>query len=311
MSLVTNTADGSTCLPRLRFGLSALTLDGLPATSAAPKGTPQSLLLATAAAGFEGLQTWDPGLAHSLGLTTSGIARVDRAIDARPVARVNKELGHDCATIHVGTGFESDEEAWALIEAAIDASAAESFPLYVETHRATVTQDMKRTLDIVQRFPEIRFTGDFSHWYTGAEMTYGDFDAKLRRLAPVFERVRFLHGRISDPGCIQIPIGKAGTELHVTRFQRVWTQTFRAFLSDALAGDYIWFCPELLSPTYFYARTTSCATGEAVEECDRWREALTLVELARQAWESAVNELPPSAVDQSTPGHESTCGRVN
>jgi hypothetical protein len=35
--------------------------------------------------------------------------------------------------------------------------------IYVETHRATATQDVRRTVDLVSRISEVRFNGDFSH----------------------------------------------------------------------------------------------------------------------------------------------------
>ena len=38
---------------------------------------------------------------------------------------------------------------------------------HIETHRATICQGMWRTVQFVKRFPELRFNGDFSHWYAG------------------------------------------------------------------------------------------------------------------------------------------------
>ncbi len=52
----------------------------------------------------------------------------------------------------------------------------------------------------------MRFNGDFSHWYAGQEMVYGGFEKKFAFIQPVIERVRFLHGRISSPGCIQVAV---------------------------------------------------------------------------------------------------------
>ena len=54
---------------------------------------------------------------------------------------------------------------------------------------------------------EIRFNGDFSHYYTGQEMVYGDIEAKWTFMQPIFDRVRFIHARIGSPGCMQVDIG--------------------------------------------------------------------------------------------------------
>ena len=109
-------------------------------------------------------------------------------------------------------------------------------------------------LDLVERVPTMRFNGDFSHWYTGAEMTYGDLAAKIERLSPVLARTRFLHGRVSDPGCAQVAIGGGANAQHLAVFRDFWTRAFRGFLAEAAPGDVIGFYPELLSPAFHYAR---------------------------------------------------------
>ncbi len=133
-----------------------------------------------------------------------GSGRVNRPEDAQELALRFAAEGMECATVHVGWGLEDDQQAFSLLEAVLDASTRHGVPLYVETHRATILQDMWRTVQFVKRFPEIRFNGDFSHWYTGLEMVYGGFQNKFEFIRPVLERVSFLHGRIGDPGSMQV-----------------------------------------------------------------------------------------------------------
>ena len=292
MTAVRNTNDGSDGAPRLLVGLNALTLMGLPEHSTGPKGSPREVLDQVKAAGYEAIQTRDPATARDAGLIPAALARVDRASDAREVAIRDRDAGYHCTTMHVGTGFESDAEATALAEAIVEASLAEDYPLYVETHRATLTQDMRRTLDLVDRVPALRFNGDFSHWYTGAEMTYGDLPAKIERLAPVLARTRFLHGRVSDPGCVQVAVGGGANAQHVAVFRDFWTRAFRGFLAEAGPGDVIGFYPELLSPAFHYARQIPDGHGGLREETDRWTEALDLVAIARDCWTQALQPEP-------------------
>ena len=91
--------------------------------------------------------------------------------------------GMECATVHAGWGMEDDQQACSC-EAMLNASTRHGVPLYVETHRATILQDIWRTVQFVKRFPEIRFNGDFSHWYTGLEMVYGGFEKNSSSFAP-------------------------------------------------------------------------------------------------------------------------------
>ena len=62
-------------------------------------------------------------------------------------------------------------------------------------------------MQFLKRFPELEFNGDFSHWYTGTEMVYGGFENKMEFFRPVLGRIGFLHGRIGNPGCMQVDIG--------------------------------------------------------------------------------------------------------
>jgi sugar phosphate isomerase/epimerase len=106
-------------------------------------------------------------------LGKAGLGRVNRPADADSLAARFRDEGLECATLHVGWGMEDDDEAARLIDAVLNASVRYDVPLYVETHRATIFQDLWRAVQFVARFPELRFNGDFSHWYTGLEMVYG------------------------------------------------------------------------------------------------------------------------------------------
>src|SRR5262245_13729976 len=111
-------------------------------------------------------------------------------------------------------------------------------------------------------------------------MTYGDFDAKLDFIAPVFERTRYLHGRIGDPGCIQVDIGDEGDHPSVDPYSRFWTAAVARFLAAAEPGDVLPFAPELLPGEINYARTVREPDGSRREEGDRWEQALLYCTIA-------------------------------
>ena len=115
------------------------------------------------------------------------------------------------------------------------------------------------------------------------------FEKKISFIQPILERVRFIHGRIGNPGCIQVRVdANAGDEpIYVTHFRQLWTACFREFLSRAGADDTIYFAPELLAPDIFYARTFSDAAGVPVEESDRWEQSLVLKSIAESCFEEA------------------------
>ncbi len=285
---VRNTNDGSTREPYLRTDISYGNVKGLPACSTAPQGDERALHVAVKQAGYMGVQSGDPSLCRELGLGATGGGRVNEPGDAATVAQEASAKGLDCVTLHVGWGMEDDDQVCRLVEAVLTSSAQYDVPMYIETHRATITQDIWRTVQITRWFPDVRFNGDFSHWYTGLEMVYGNIDAKFDFLQPVFERVRFLHGRIGVGGSIQADVGDGRDRPNVGHFREMWTRSMLAFLRSARPGDYLCFTPELLGPEISYARLIPNARGEWVEESDRWQQAQVLTCIARECWGEAL-----------------------
>lgn len=271
-------------LAQLHCYINWLALDGL----SKPEG---GWIQAIRAAGYDGVQLIEPlnlrlvADAREAGLGVCGSGRVNVQADAYALAQEAKESGLECLTLHVGWGYEEEEEALRLIEAVLDASAKHSVPLYVETHRATIFQDAWRTVQFARRYPQLKFNGDFSHWYTGSEMVYGDFDKKVEFIQPVIERVHFLHGRIGNPGCMQVDIGdvEAASRLpFVVHFRTLWTQVFAAFLKRRDAEPTFCFTVELLASNVYYARVFN-----GREESDRWAQSLVLTAIARDCFRAA------------------------
>jgi len=267
----------------------------LPEWSRGPVGDEQVVLEAAAAAGYEGVQGANPDRCRALGLVPTTFDVLPEAGGIADRARRWADRGFACSTLLLGTGMEDDDEADRLIEEVLDASVTAGIPLYVETHRATVTQDIWRTLRLVERFPEIRFNGDFSHWYTGHDLPYGDFDAKVEMLEPILRRVRYLHGRIGTGGAIQVDVGEGRVQEHpsIGHFRTLWTAAFAGFIDGhvddpvRLAEPAMGFAPELLPAEFGYALRVPRAGGAPDELGDRWDQALVLTGIATECFAAA------------------------
>src|SRR6185437_14049756 len=192
----------------LRCYMNLMALDSLPQSASGPRqGNFRERLDALGEAGFSGVQFATPATSEQLS---------------------------DCRAVgfgFVGSGrINSPEEASLFAEHL----AGEGYEC------ATMLQDIWRSVRFVQRFPELRLNGDFSHWYTGQEMVYGGFEMKFQFIQPVFERVRFLHGRIGNPGCMQVRVEEnaANEAPYLAHFKQLWTACFRSFLRTAAPGDY-------------------------------------------------------------------------
>ncbi len=288
--------DGSTEAPKLRVYLNLDNLVGLRADSRGPGPDAPDRNARLAADGFEGLQLTstvpDPGRPA---LPFCGTGRLDLPTEADLLVKRHQDRGDQCLTLHVGRGLEDDDVVYRLVEALLTSSEKHRFPVFVETHRATITQDLWRTVRLAQKFPELRFNADFSHYYCGQEMVYGDWRAKLEFMRPIFDGVAFLHGRVASSGNMQMPVPTDWTKRdpadlpdYVGHFRDLWTHAMAGFLRRAKDGDVLIFAPELLGGIHSYARRFPDASGALIEETDRYAQALVLRDFARDCFSAAL-----------------------
>lgn len=280
--------DGSNSTPRLRSDLNLGVFWDLPSWSKGPHGDEASRFRAVAAAGYAGVQCNNPALARANGMGCTNPGRFDSPGEIDVKVESWKREGYEAASVHVGTGLEDDSLLDAYAIAIIAAVHRHQFPLFVETHRATITQDIWRTVQLAKRHPDLRFNADFSHWYTGLEMSYGDMDAKMDFIEPIISRVGFMHGRIGTSGCIQVRLDDPRVAGAITTYRELWTRSMLGFMRAAAPGEFLPFNPELLPSCINYAREVIGPDGQPREECDRWEESLCMSAMARECWAEAL-----------------------
>lgn len=289
--------DGSSDAPKLRVYLNTDNLTDLPASSIWGGETGAQAIERLKTDGFEGVQLGESRaiIAESHGLPYCGLDRINAPGETEAIFAKHLKNGDQCLTLHVGWGIESDAEVDRLLGSILTASDRHQLPAFIETHRATITQDMWRTVEMTKRFPEVLFNGDFSHFYCGQEMVYGGLDQKMAFMQPIFERVGFMHGRIAAPGFMQAPIEDSsnrprlavGEPDYLADFKRMWTAAMAGFKKNASPGDVLIFAPELLSSKIYYARVFPDSSGALHEESDRYADALLYARIARECFEAA------------------------
>ncbi|OYU45697.1 MAG: hypothetical protein CFE44_06135 [Burkholderiales bacterium PBB4] len=298
MPPIDRTCDESLAAPYLRKDINLGTVLNLPRGSLGYRASLAEQLKMLKAAGHVAANSWGQYQeVLAAGMRATGMERITHTGQADEIARTHKALGMDATALHVGNSFETDPEMDALVASVLEASAKHGYPLYIETHRGTITQDIRRTVDMVQRFPDVRFNADMSHFYTGHELNYaGEFRQRLEWLAPVLERVRFMHGRISNTGCIQAPVHDTG--IYVGHFAIMWQRCFEGFLRGAQPGDYLSFNAEILplrigtgedTLWLHYAQQRPALPDDPLEgePSDRYLEAQYLWDIASQAFADA------------------------
>jgi hypothetical protein len=257
-----------------------------------PRGRPawsfEEALGQVVAAGFQGVQAepergreiLDAGLRFAAGGRAQDIPGIDALVSR------SADAGAHCLTMHLGWGDEDDDAADRLVIATLDAAQRHAIPVFIETHRATVVQDLWRTNRIIERNPQIRFNGDYSHYYVAHEVPYRGFASFRQQIKPVLERTAFFHGRVSNGQCIQVSIADPAQQPHLENFRVLWRAGMQHWRQHAGPGDVLPFVPELGPPSAGYAITLLDESGTRREIADRWRETLQLKAIAEELWHS-------------------------
>jgi len=295
--------DGTDRTPYLRKDMNLGTMMNLGPDSKAPAyefTDPMPALSFLKDNGYEAVQCYEPNSPKAAGLKFTGMGSTHDPDALDQIAADQKAAGYECTTLHCGTGFESDDEMARFADALLTAAQKHKHPLYIETHRATMTQDIKRTLDLVEKFPELRFNADLSHWYTGHELNNANFERGFAMMEPVLERVRFIHGRIGNSGSLQVDFRMDDPFEFIDHFRRMWTRCFEGFLREAKPGDYLPFNPEILPHSFTflnpplpvnYARLVRQEDGSFAEEGDRWQQAELYQQFADDCFAAAQQNL--------------------
>ncbi|MCX5569567.1 sugar phosphate isomerase/epimerase family protein [Kaistia nematophila] len=153
-------------------------------------------------------------------------------------------------------------------------------PVYVETHRGRITNDLLVTLDILDAMPELRLLADLSHFMVGREFPEvpvpKEMDEQIRQ---VLDHSWAAHGRVASPEQVQVEISFAHNKPYLDQFLAWWGYLFESWSRRAGPNDTISFTCELGPKPY------AISGPDGFDQSDRWAEALLLKDLVRGLWE--------------------------
>jgi hypothetical protein len=121
---------------------------------------------------------------------------------------------------HSGKDFMSEDEQYHFFEHALRVETASGIQVGHETHRGRIMFTPRATSKILQLFPELKVTADFSHFTCVCESMLGDQQADL---AVIKSRALHIHGRIGFEEGPQVP-HPAAPEFsgHLKQFEQWW-----------------------------------------------------------------------------------------
>lgn len=277
-------------MPRLKVFQSLWAMDGLPGVDL--DNDVAGALERIVAAGFDGvgvnLARTARAAATARRMADEGLSWEAQALvsDADQLARYLDQaiaLGTaDHVNIQVANVATNVDEAIALMETLLATSNGCPLPVFYETHRGRLLNDLFWTVDILDALPDLMLTGDLSHYVTAHEMDLPIAPHLTERIERVIARCGAFHLRIAGPNQIQLPVEAPVSAAYRAVFEGWWRDGMCHWLAKADAGDSLPILCELGPPPY------AIVDPLGRELTDRWDEALALKAMSQRLFSRAL-----------------------
>ena len=239
------------------------------------------------AAGFDGVGTNLARIAR-----TDGVARV---MNPRGLAWEGQVLVHDADQLthwigeaqrlgahHLNVQIAGPTADFGAALRLVDSLAAAAkdapLPVWFETHRGRLTNDLLFTLRLIEERPGLPLTADLSHYPVAGEMELPLRGDQLAAIETILQGSHNFHGRVSTTHQVQValdaPQHKGWLDQHVAW----WRRGFELWLEQARAGDALTFMCELGPPPY------AITAPHGRELTNRWDEAQRMRDIVRGLW---------------------------
>ncbi|GAB5096321.1 MULTISPECIES: sugar phosphate isomerase/epimerase family protein [unclassified Caballeronia] len=238
-------------------------------------------------AGFDGVgvrffdYAYASRVTHTLkeyGMTWQAQCYPQTVDDLKPIIEHVQALGADHINLQPDVRPYSIEECIPLIEGWRRLAHDAGIAVHIETHRDRMTTDLLFTLRLLDCFPDLRLTGDISHYLVGREFAWPVSDDNHRLMHRILDNCWGFHGRVASREQIQVQISFAHHKEWLDLFLGWWEYGFRSWRKRAGSDAVLTFLCELGPKEY------AMTDRNGYELSDRWEEAQLLKGLVADMW---------------------------
>ena len=199
--------------------------------------------------------------------------------DLLPVLDLAAEFGCDHINLQPDVRPQTVAECVPIIEGWLSLSRQAGVPLFVETHRGRMTNDLFFTLQLLECCPDLRLTGDLSHYVVGQEFLWPVSEENHALMRRVMDSCGAYHGRVASREQIQVPLSFPHLRHWYDLFMGWWRYGFAQWRQRAEPSASLSFLCELGPPEY------AITGADGLEFTDRWSESLQLMQDIRSLWD--------------------------
>lgn len=171
--------------------------------------------------GYEGIEVWMPNSDEAKANLKAGLKKYDLQViflngtnKGLPYEEALKTYENGLREIlawnpvkinnHTGNDFWTEDQNLAFLEIADRLSKETGIPIIHETHRGRFSYTLPASVSMLERFPDLKFTLDISHWMVVHERLINKNDPNLQKIFPsvshIHARVGFAEGpQINNP----------------------------------------------------------------------------------------------------------------
>jgi hypothetical protein len=189
--------------------------------------------------------------------------------DLKPVLALVRELGAD----HLN--LQPDVRPYTLEECVpyIDGWRRLAADAGVEMHI-----DLFFTLHLLDRFPDLRFTADLSHYVVGREFAWPIAPENHAMMKRILDNSWGIHGRVASREQIQVQFNFPQHLDWLELFMGWWEYGIRSWKKRAGPDETLTFLCEFGPPPY------AITGADGYELSDRWQESLQMKDMIRDLW---------------------------
>jgi hypothetical protein len=199
--------------------------------------------------------------------------------DLKPIIEHVQEFGADHINLQPDVRPYRVEECIPYIEGWRRLAEDAGIAVHIETHRNRMTTDLILMLHLLDHFPDLRLTGDLSHYLLGREFAWPISEEDHALMRRVIDNCWGFHGRVASREQIQVQISFPTHRDWVNLFMGWWEYGFRSWRRRAPQDGILTFLCELGPPEY------AMTDAQGYELSDRWIEANMMKDMVRNLWQ--------------------------